>query len=169
MKDVDLLLRENRETLHRIEQLQKAKQAGARGSVSLHARRFSNQLMNLALAAGLVGLSMLRYHENHEHRAVIADLQKKGEALAVAVEAAIQVDDDAEKEKEKVRGRGWWGWRVPQGRPNAETVDRGLREALSAFRGGGFESWGGFAVVPEERIKKDVRAQDSTKTERPMI
>ena len=73
MKDVDALIRETDESLRRIEALQRAKQSSpGGGAVSTHARRFSNQLMNVALAAGLAGLSMLRYHENNSNRRAIA-------------------------------------------------------------------------------------------------
>ena len=115
MKDVDALIRETDESLRRIEALQRAKQSSpGGGAVSTHARRFSNQLMNVALAAGLAGLSMLRYHENNSNRRAIAELEgevKKGAALAAAVEAAIHADEGKAENKGGTVAT-WWGRRA---------------------------------------------------------
>jgi len=165
MKDVDALIRETDESLRRIEALQRAKQSSpGGGAVSTHARRFSNQLMNVALAAGLAGLSMLRYHENNSNRRAIAELEgevKKGAALAAAVEAAIHADE-GKAEKKGGTVATWWGRRADGG-----LDERGLREALAVFRGatggatsgatGGATS-GATGVGGIERVKEDLGA-----------
>ncbi len=130
MRDVDALLKETDDALRRIEGLKRAK---GRSSLVPSARGgSSSQLLNVALAAGLVGLSMLRYHDNTTHRSAIGELERKvavvsgrGESLARAVEVALQSGE--------VKGgtrwsRSWWG--------NSGGADE-LREALTTFRAGG--------------------------------
>lgn len=129
MRDVDALLKETDDALRRIEGLKRAKEShpSLTQRVGAHTRRFSNQLMNVALAAGLVGLSMLRYHENSTHRSLIGDLERevgvverRGEALAKAVEASLRC--------QQVRSGSRWWWRSADGSEE-------LREALVAFQG----------------------------------
>jgi hypothetical protein len=126
MRDVDALLKETDDALRRIDGLKRAKQGRAIG-----ARGASSQLLNVALAAGLVGLSMLRYHENKANRRAIDELERevavvsgRSEALASAVEEAVQRGHDK-------AGTSWgrlWGRSV--------SGCDGLREALVTFRSG---------------------------------
>ncbi len=126
MRDVNALLKEADDALRRIDGLKRAKQGR-----SIGARGVSSQLLNVALAAGLVGLSMLRYHENTTHRSAIGELERevavvsgRAEALASAVEAATQSGGV----KAGTRWSRLWG--------GSESGPDGLREALETFRSG---------------------------------
>ncbi len=127
MRDVDALLKETDDALRRIDGLRRAKQEQR----SIGARGFSGQLLNVALAAGLVGLSILRYHENTTNRSAIGELERevaivsdRAESLASAVEAALHCGEV----KSGTMRWGLWG--------RSGSGADGLREALATFRAG---------------------------------
>lgn len=105
--DVDALLKDSEEALKRIEAIEQRKNAPWTLKIQRHVKRNSHHLVNLGLAAGLVGLSLVRYHEKYAQQDNIAALQgrineieeklhqanehaRAGNELAAAVEDALQ-------------------------------------------------------------------------------
>lgn len=87
-KNVDDLIRESDEALKRIDALQeKSRSVSSRKGfierVLRHVAQNSHHLVPLALAGGLVGLSLIRYHEKYAHRESIQELEDKIQELEV--------------------------------------------------------------------------------------
>lgn len=91
-KTIDDLIRESDEALKRIETLEAKKRSISTGKglmerVLQHSKQHSHHLVPIALAAGLVGLSLVRYHEKHSHKECIQGLEDRIRTLEADVEA----------------------------------------------------------------------------------
>ena len=84
-KSVDVLLKESEAALRRIEELENKKRIQASLSwtqrAKQHVSRHSHHLVNLALASGLLGLSLARYHEKYSHRRIVEGLEEQVKCL----------------------------------------------------------------------------------------
>jgi len=105
--DVDALLKDSEEALKRIEAIEQRNNAPWTVKIQRHVKRNSHRLVNLGLAAGLVGLSLVRYQEKYAQQDTVADLNgriddveeklsqanadaRAGSELADAVEDALE-------------------------------------------------------------------------------
>ena len=84
-KSVDVLLKESEAALKRIEDLENKKRIQSSLSwiqrSKQHISRHSHHLVNLALATGLLGLSLARYQEKYSHRRTVEDLEEQVKCL----------------------------------------------------------------------------------------
>lgn len=90
-KNIDDLIRESDEALRRIETLEAKRRSASSGKgfierILRHSAQNSHHLVPIALAGGLVGLSLVRYHEKYVHRETIQELEEKIQDLKVDVE-----------------------------------------------------------------------------------
>lgn len=91
-KNLDELIKESDEALKRIETLEARRGSSSSGKgflerVLRHSKQHSNHLVPIALAGGLVGLSLVRYHEKYSHKECIQGLEEKIRLLERDVEA----------------------------------------------------------------------------------
>jgi hypothetical protein len=111
MKDVDRLIQESDEALRRLERIERGRRQP--GTIieraTKHAKRHSNRLMSVALAGGMLGLSLLRYREKQVHREEVEQLQRLYEGAKRRGLALADTVDEVLKQGGTGENRRWWG------------------------------------------------------------
>lgn len=165
-KNIDDLIRESDEALKRIESLQAKSRSVSSGKgfverVFRHSAQNSHHLVPIALAGGLVGLSLLRYREKYAHRESMQELEDRIRELEVDVKAlrdkgtklSLAVQDSLAD-----TNTSWW-------KSSSSLARQELRKALDMYHQGKTD---GDFPHPVKRVD-DPHPPSSGKHSRPFI
>lgn len=164
-KTIDDLIKESDDALKRIETLQaKKRSSSSKGLIERfvrHTKQHANHLIPMALAGGLVGLSLVRYHEKHMHKDCVANLENRIRVLNGEMENLRDVAATGKKLAQEVHNvlrdgtQSWW--------KSSPSATERLEKALKMYDGE-FQQFQISPGIPDSPEPKDVGEKGPART-----